>query len=135
MKPIDPHCCPRRRRKEAHLPRLTELALEGHSCRVIAEKIRVPVTTVAGWLRELRQEWIAEAHTNTAELIAIAYARYESIYREAMLAWVRSQEARHVETIEDGGKEGEDGGPKTKRTRRPKPRWATAPFSAGPSTP
>jgi hypothetical protein len=120
---------PRRRRREAYLPRITEMALAGLSTPVISAEIRVPYSTVWKWLKELRQEWIAESQTNVAELIGIAYARYESIYRKAMQGWHDSQQAMEEETAENRGPEDKAGGAR-KKTRRPAPRASDAAFLA-----
>ena len=110
------HLTPRRR-KETLLPQIMQLALEGHSGRVIAEKTGLPKRTVNHWLRETRREWLAKAAEDAAELTALALARFESIYREAMEGWRRSQADKEVRLVEESGAAGEDG-PKTKTSVR-----------------
>ncbi len=76
-----------RRRKETLLPRITQLALEGHSSEAIAGRVGMPSRTVRHWLQALRQEWIAAAKEDTSEMLAVAMARLNAIYREAMEEW------------------------------------------------
>ena len=80
---------PRGRKKAAVLPEIARLSLEGHSNRAIGRKLGVPRRTVDRWLREQRQEWSENAPKNSVELYAVAMARLEAVYREAMEAWRR----------------------------------------------
>ncbi len=108
--------CPERPRpaKAALLPEIARLSLEGHSSRAIGGQLGVPRRTVDRWLRELRQQWAASAAENAGELFAVAMARLESVYREAMEAWRRSlaDKQTSVETL------GSDGEAKPKSTLR-----------------
>jgi transcriptional regulator with XRE-family HTH domain len=79
-----------RPRKAALLPEIAALSLEGHSSRAIARKLGVPRQTIDRWLRRQRQQWAENAAENAAELFAVAMARLESVYREAMEAGRRS---------------------------------------------
>ena len=45
-----------RQRKETMLPRITQLALEGHAGPAIAAKLAMPTRTVNRWLQELAQK-------------------------------------------------------------------------------
>ncbi len=83
------------------LPEIARLALEGHCSREIGKQMGVPRRTIDRWLRELRQQWANSAAENAAELFAVATARLESIYREAMEAWRRSlaDQQLTVETV------------------------------------
>ena len=85
---------PPRRRKETFLPEITQLALQGDSGRAIARKLELPERTVNHWLRELRQEWTAKAAEDVAKMLALALARLESIYREAMEAFAPRRRTR-----------------------------------------
>jgi hypothetical protein len=87
------------------LPEIARLSLEGHSSRAIGRKLGVPRRTVDRWLRELRQRWAASAAENATELYAVAMARLESVYREAMEAWRLSLADKQV-TVETPGEEG-----------------------------
>ena len=80
-------CFPRRR-KQLLLPEIRDLALEGHTCREIGERLGLAKTTVHHWLQELRRER-ADKAADGAEMTATAIARYDAIYREAMQAWRR----------------------------------------------
>ena len=68
------------------LPEIVRLSLEGNSSRAISRKTAVPRQTVDRWLRQQRQEWAADAEKSAGELFAIAMARLEAVYREAMEA-------------------------------------------------
>ena len=88
--------------KAALLPEIARLSLEGHSSRAIARKLGVPRRTIDRWLRQQRQQWAESAAENAAELFAVAMARLESVYREAMEAWRRSLADKQV-TVETLG--------------------------------
>ncbi len=88
-----------RQRKEIALPRIVQLALEGHFGGAIAQKVGLPKRTVNYWLQELRQEWIRKAAAGTADVIALGVARLDAIYREAMEAWRDSQAEIQVPPI------------------------------------
>jgi hypothetical protein len=96
---------PPRPPKAALLPEIARLSLEGHSSRAIGRRLGVPRRTVDRWLRQLRQQWADNAAKNAAELFAIAMARLESVYREAMEAWRRSLADKQV-TVETPGHDG-----------------------------
>ncbi len=89
-----------RRRKETLLPQINDLALEGHSCREIAARLGLCKSTVNRWLQELRQERLANV-ADSAEMIAVALARYDALYREAMEGWRRSQTDKEVRRSEE----------------------------------
>ena len=82
-----------RRRKEIMLPQVSNLALEGHSCRAIGKILGLDKTTVHRWLQELREESRSRV-ADATEMIVIAVARYDAIYREAMEAWRTSNAPR-----------------------------------------
>lgn len=87
--------------KDALLPQIVQLALEGESGRAIARKLGLPERTVNHWLKEARREWTAKAADGAAEMIGIALARLESIYREAMEAWRDSRANKETRLVED----------------------------------
>ena len=119
-----------RRRKEAVLPQIAQLALEGHNGRVIAEHLGMPTRTVNYWLQELRQEWIARAGDDAAATAAMTIARFESIYGTAMEEWRRSQTDKEVRLVEDSGPAGDEGGAKTKKSVRSETRLGNVAFLA-----
>ncbi len=119
-----------RRRKEALLAQIAQLALEGHNGRTIAEQVGVPTRTVNYLLQELRQEWIAKAGNDAAATCAVTVARLESIYRTAMEEWRRSQTDKEVRLVEDSGPAGDEGGAKTKKSTRTEARMGNAAFLA-----
>jgi hypothetical protein len=109
------------RRKETLLPRITQLALEGHSGETIGHMLGMPSRTVRRWLHELRQEWIAARARGAAEMFAVARARLTAVYREAMEQWrypQRDIEVRPVENtqVADGNRPA-----KQKKSVRPQP--------------
>ncbi len=75
-----------RRRKEALLPEITRLALEGDCGEAIGRKLGLSKRTVNRWLQGLRQEWIAKTKKDAAAKMAVALARLDGIYREAVHA-------------------------------------------------
>jgi hypothetical protein len=89
-----------RRRKEALLPQINDLSLEGHSCREIASRLNLSKTTVSNWLFDLRRDGRDKAIDST-ELTAVAVARYDTIYRESMEAWRTSKADKEVRLVED----------------------------------
>ncbi len=91
--------------KAVLLPEIARLSLEGHSSRAIGRKLGVPRRTVDRWLRQQRQQWAENTAENAAELFAIATARLESVYREAMEAWRRSLDDKQM-TVEALGNDG-----------------------------
>ncbi len=99
-----------RPRKQAVLPQISALALEGQSCREIAATLGLRKSTVHRWLQELRQERSEKAADST-EMIAIALARYDALYREALEAWRRSQADKKEDknTDQDGSETGRNG--------------------------
>jgi len=102
------HLSPRQR-KEIWLPRVVQLALEGHSGRAIAQKVGMPRRTVDYWLRVVREEWLAKAAAGTTEVLSLAVARLEAIYREAMEAWRDSQAEIAVRLVEESEVVGANG--------------------------
>ncbi len=115
-----------RRRKETLLPEITQLALEGHSSQAIAEKLGMPKRTVNHWLQEARQEWIAKAAQGSAELFATDLARIDTLFREAMQAWRKSQTDTEVRIIEHT--ESADGKATTKTSTRTQTQCGTAAY-------
>ncbi len=108
------------RRKEALRTQVRDLALEGLSCVAISGRLALGKSTVHRWLQEMRQECRTKV-ADSAEMIANAVARYDSIYREAMQAWRNSKcdrEVRIVEDIDSVGKDGESRTRKSVRTER-----------------
>jgi transposase-like protein len=108
----------RRRRKEALLPQINNLALEGHSCREIGARLGVSTTTVHRWLQKLRQESRSKV-ADSGEMIANSVARYDAIYREAMEAW-RSSKADNEVRRSENTEAAEEGGLKKKKSMRTK---------------
>lgn len=113
-----------RRRKEVFLPKISELALEGYGCREIGRRLGLGKSTVNRWLQELLGDYQAKL-ADTTGMTALTFARYESLYREAMEAWRRSQADKEVRLVEDS--EGA-GGPKSKRSVRRETRAGDAAF-------
>jgi hypothetical protein len=95
-------------RKAQLLPQITQLALEGHSGRSIAQRLNVPVRSVNYLLKDLRRQWLAGAARTSAEMMSVELARLNAIYREAMEAWRRS-EAEAQAWLAERRKGGEDG--------------------------
>ena len=120
---------PPRRRKDS-LPQIHDLALEGHSCREIAARLGVSKSSVNRWLQELRQECRAKV-ADSAEMVAVTYARYEAIYREAMEAWRRSQADKEVRLVEETATAG--GSKKKRSVRHGKPGGRPGLSDPGPS--
>jgi len=107
----------RRRWKGTLLPQISQLALEGHSSRVIGAQLGIGKTTINRWLNELRLERRSNLVDATG-MIANAVARYDLIYREAMEAWRTSKTDKEVRLIEDTEAAGNGGGSKKKRSVR-----------------
>ena len=116
------------RRKEALLPQVTQLALEGVSRREIGKTLGLRADTVSRWLKGLRREHASQAGADTVKIIANIVKRYESIYREAMKQWRRSQEEKQVRMIEESGGGGGDGRAKKKKAIRTEVRTGNAAF-------
>ena len=105
-----------RQRKEILLPRVTRLALEGHTGQAIAHEVGLPKRTVNHWLQELRQEWISKAADGAAEMLAVGLARLDAVYREAMEAWHDSQREVQVRLVEESELLGDKGCSKSKKS-------------------
>ncbi len=88
--------------KAVLLPEIARLSLEGHPSKAIARELGVPRRTVDHWLRQQRQQWAESAADNAAELFAVAMARLESVYREAVEAWRRSLADKQVTVVRLG---------------------------------
>ncbi len=73
-----------RERKEAFLPEIARLSLEGHTSREVAEKVGVPKTTVLRWRNSLRRECASRSVKETMEMIHKLNERYDTIYRKAL---------------------------------------------------
>ena len=123
---VTPAMLAARRRKETLLPNITQLALEGHSSQAIADKLGMPKRTVNYWLQEARREWIARAALSAAEMFAADLARLDTIYREAMQAWRRSQSEIEVRTVQHT--QSADGNAITKKSIRTQPQRGNAAF-------
>ncbi len=100
------------------MPQITQLALEGRSCREIAKKVRVSKTAVNRWLHELRRQSAAQPSPRAADVTAKAASRYELIYRKAIEGFNASQVEKQIRIIEETETPGDDRGPKTKKTTR-----------------
>ncbi len=103
--------------KDTLRAQLTEMALDGYSCRQIGRRLGLSKSTVNRWLLELRQERtnvLADRYGMTVNAIA----RYESIYREAMEAWRKSKVDREVRVVENTEVAGDGGGSKKKESVR-----------------
>jgi hypothetical protein len=105
------------RRKGALLPQISQLALEGHSCREIGARLGLGKTTISRWLNELRLERRTSLLDDTG-MIVNTIARYDSIYREAMEAWRNSKADKEVRLVEDTEAAGKSAGSKTKKSVR-----------------
>ncbi|MEI8375475.1 MAG: helix-turn-helix domain-containing protein [Planctomycetota bacterium] len=90
-----------RQRREALLPQIIQLAMEGHSHKEIAAKIGVNRSTIHNWLQQQRQGRISLAGQDIAVMIADIVERYELIYREALNAWRSSRREKPVEPRDD----------------------------------
>ncbi len=90
-----------RRRKETLLPEITQLALDGLCGQAIGRKLGLSKRTVNRWLQALRQEWIASATEDAAAKMALALARLDAIYREAMGEWRESRPDREARPVDD----------------------------------
>ena len=119
---------PPQERKDTWLPLITRLALEGHSGRTIARTLELPVRTVNHWLREVRREWAAKTAEETAEMLALALARLDAIYREAMEAFRASQADKETQLVTET--ETADGRPKKKQSVRTQSQSGNAAFLA-----
>ncbi len=109
-----PHAAPRPSRSVI-LPEIVRLSLEGHSSRAISRKTAVPRQTVDRWLWQQRQEWAQSAEETAGQLFAIAKARLESVYREAMEAW-RDSLAGKQTTAAAAGNDGDGKADPVRRT-------------------
>ena len=122
---------PTRPKKAALLTEIARLSLEGHSNRAIGRKLGVPSRTVDRWVGQLRQQWAENFPQNYVELHALAVARLETAYREAMEAWrarCKKSKSRSKRWAAAATKR-----PKGRCGRRPSP--DRPPCSARPSTP
>jgi transposase-like protein len=89
-----------RRQKNILLPQIAQLALEGHSGEMISRRFGVPGRTVRHWLQELRQEWAAAAAGGAAEMLALALARLNMVYRAAMEEWRNTPTEMEVQVMD-----------------------------------
>ena len=104
-----------RRPKSTLLPQISDLALEGHSCREIGRRLGIPRSTVNRWISELQRQGRNQV-VDTSQMTATAVARYDMIFREAMQAWRGSKADKEVRFLEDT--EAEGNGSKRKRSVR-----------------
>ena len=70
-----------RERKEAYLPEIARLSLQGHTSREVAEKVGIPKTTVLRWRNSLRRECASRSVKETLEMIDKLNVRYDTIYK------------------------------------------------------
>ncbi len=115
-----------RERKEAFLPEIARLSLEGHTSREVAEKVGIPKTTVLRWRNSLRRDCASRSVKETMEMIDKLNERYDTIYRKALEGLDRSQPDEEIRTVTDCA--GDDS--KKKRSVRTKtqagnPAWLT----------
>ncbi len=113
MRKCNDHLAAQRQRREALLPQVTQLSLNGYSFAEISAKVGVNRTTIAHWLQQQRQSHATLAVQDTAAMIADIVERYELIYREALDAWRNSRREKPVEPRDDSDTAD---GSKTKRS-------------------
>jgi hypothetical protein len=111
-------------RKAVLLPEITQLALEGHTGRAIALRFNLSTRTVNRWLGEIRGEWLAAATKSSGDLMAVALARLNGVYCEAMVAWRKTQTeseptARGKSQAAGGNGAATKKGPRRRRQGRP----------------
>ena len=80
----------RRQQKAALRQRAAGLALEGYAAREIADLLGVSRRSVDRWLSAPREEGLAKASEGVGQMLAVARARCDTTYREAMAAWWES---------------------------------------------
>ncbi len=114
----NPNLAEFRQQKEALMPQIAQLALEGLSCRDIAKKVGLEKSTVHRWLRELRRYAAAHQPPGTAELTGNAASRYDLIYRKAMEAFNASRADKQIRITEETEMAGDGRGPRKKNTTR-----------------
>ena len=83
MREPNSHLAQARERKEAFLPEIARLSLEGHTSREVAEKVGIPKTTVLRWRNSLRRDCASRSVKETMEMIDKLNERYDTIYRKA----------------------------------------------------
>ncbi len=126
MREPNSHLAQARERKEAFLPQIARLSLEGHTTREVAEKVGIPKTTVLRWRNSLRRECASRSVKETLEMIDKLNERYDTIYRKALEGLDRSRADEEIRTVTDCP--GDDS--KNKRSLRTKtqagnPAWLT----------
>ncbi len=115
-----------RERKEAFLPEIARLSLQGHTSREVGEKVGIPKTNVLRWRNSLRRECVSRSVKETMEMIDKLNERFDTIYRKALEGLDRSRADEEIRTITDCA--GDDS--KNKRSLRTKtrdgnPAWLT----------
>jgi hypothetical protein len=90
-------------RKVDCVEKITRLALDGLTQPEIAKQTGVSPRSVARYVAQFRIDCLAKSEANNSELVALALARYEDIYREAMAGWYRSQQNKEIKYEEVNG--------------------------------
>ena len=115
-----------RERKEAFLPEIARLSLEGHTSREVAEKVGIPKTTVLRWRNSLRRECASRSVKETMEMIDKLNERYDTIYRKALEGLDRSQADEEIRTVTDcPGDDSKNKRSLRTKTRAGNPAWLT----------
>ncbi len=115
-----------RERKEAFLPQIARLSLEGHTSREVAEKVGVPKTTMLRWRNSLRRECASRSVKETLEMIEKLNERYDTIYRKALEGLDRSQADEEIRTVTDcPGDDSKNKRSLRTKTRAGNPAWLT----------
>src|SRR5271157_1013946 len=118
MKKLSRQLAAFRQKKEALMPQITQLALEGHSCREIAKMVGVGKSAVSRWLQELRRNSLAQESPEAAEMTAKAASRLDFIYRKAIQGFNASQADKRIHIVEETVTAGDDQGAKKKKSTR-----------------
>ncbi len=115
-----------RERKEAFLPEIARLSLEGHTSREVAEKVGIPKTTVLRWRNSLRRDCASRSVKETMEMIDKLNERYDTIYRKALEGLDRSQADEEIRTVTDcPGDDSKNKRSVRTKTRAGNPAWLT----------
>ncbi len=99
MREPNSHLAQARERKEAFLPEIARLSLEGHTSREVGEKVGIPKTTVLRWRNSLRRECASRSVKETMEMIDKLNERFDTIYRKALAGLDRSRADEEIRTI------------------------------------
>ncbi len=115
-----------RERKEAFLPEIARLSLEGRTSREVAEKVGIPKTTVLRWRNSLRRECASRSVKETMEMIDKLNERYDTIYRKALEGLDRSQADEEIRTVTNcAGDDSKNKRSLRTKTRAGNPAWLT----------